>query len=71
MTRVQENQVQAQQAAVLVLNAKEAQALLNLLLGEKEAGELSEALEGLYRALAAQAQELGLRRSRHGGWYRI
>lgn len=42
-----------EEGVVLVLSALEAKALLNVLRGEVEMGELPEALEEVYRALRA------------------
>lgn len=42
-----------EEGVVLVLSALEARALLNVLRGEVEAGELPEALEETYRTLRA------------------
>ena len=67
MTRVAENRMQAQPAAVLVLNTKEAQVLLNLFFDERGWGASPRSSRGVCRALTTQAPGLGLYRSRHGG----
>ncbi|BDG18699.1 hypothetical protein TthSNM11_09020 [Thermus thermophilus] len=56
MTRVaqaQAKQAAQEEAVVVALSPLEARALLNILRGEAEWGELPEALEALYRTLRA------------------